>query len=277
MAYNHIDPSPFIPRGFEHVEVLGRATMVQVIGGRPPPCNEDMAIVAIDPMPLQQAPFANIREVLGEFFRDHIRVRVIDMQPCPFGQAYVRFDRISDRDVLVDSSPHQFGDVFVYLAKHNRGPNHTMVQYNHECWLILIGFPLDYWTRPHIESAISAFGKLEVWEQDLNHLSRVLIKARVLDITLVPKWIVISEGDGMQGETWIVQHEVVHRTMLGNVPQDEDPIPAHDDNVDQQPFDFLGFDQMAPEHVFGMPIPDNLQMGQMLKTGACGQMIMLIS
>lgn len=195
--------------------------MVRVIGGRVPRRNEDMAIVSIDPMPLHQAHFANIREVMGEFFRDHLRVRVTNIQPCPFGKAYVRFDRISDSDLLVDSSPHTFGDVHVYLAKHNRGPNHRLIQYSHECWLILIGFPLDYWSRQHIETAISTFGKLEDWEQDMDNLARVLIKAKVIDLPSVPKWLIISEGDGMQGETWTVQCEVVHRTMLGELPQDE--------------------------------------------------------
>lgn len=35
MVYNHIDPTPFVPRGFERVEILGRATMVRTIGGQP--------------------------------------------------------------------------------------------------------------------------------------------------------------------------------------------------------------------------------------------------
>lgn len=105
--------------------------------------------------------------------------------------------------------------------------------------MILIGFPLDFWTRQHIETAISAFGKLEVWEPDLDHLSRVLIKAKVVDLPSVPKWIVISEGDGMLGDTWTVQCEIVHRTMLGHQVQDEDPVPEQDDNVDQLPYDFF--------------------------------------
>lgn len=107
--------------------------MVCTIGGRPPPRNEDMAIVSIDPMSFHHINFANVREVLGEFFRDHLCVRVTDIQPCPFAQANMHFDRISERDILIDTSPHQFGDVNVYLAKHDKGPNHRRVQYNQEC------------------------------------------------------------------------------------------------------------------------------------------------
>lgn len=178
--------------------------MVQAVTGRPLPRNVDMAIASFDPMPQNQINFNNIREVLGEFFRDHLRVRVRDIQPCPFGQAYVKFDRISDHDLLGSSSPHPFGDVNVHLTKHDTSPNHRRVQYNHKCWLILIGFPLDYWSKEHIAASISSFAKLEVWEQDLDHLSRVMIKAKVVDLVSVPKWIVISEGGNFEGESWTV-------------------------------------------------------------------------
>ncbi|TVU16793.1 hypothetical protein EJB05_36948, partial [Eragrostis curvula] len=256
MAFRHIDPAPHIPPGFARTVVPGRATMVCAIGGRRPPRNEDMAIVAIDPMPMQHVHFNNIRDVLGEFFRDHMRVKVRDIQPCPFAQAYVRFDRISDRDRLVLASPHLFDNVYIYLANHDKGPNRRRVQYNHECWLILIGFPLDYWTREHIATAISSFGKLEVWEQDLDNLARVMIKAKVVDLVSVPKWIVISEGGNQEGESWTVQCEIIHRKLLGEQAQDEDPVPEDNPNIDLVPFDFFGYGQMEPGHVFGMPVPE---------------------
>ncbi|TVU18871.1 hypothetical protein EJB05_34988, partial [Eragrostis curvula] len=183
MAYRHIDPTPFIPPGFEHTVIPGRATMVRAIGGRPQQRNEDMAIVSIDPMPLHQVQFANIREVL------------------------------------------------------------------------------DYWTKYHIQAAIASFGKLEVWEEDLAHLSRVMIKAKVVNLTSIPKWIVISEGDNFEGDTWTVQCEVIQRKLLGQQAQDEDPVPVHNPDVDLLEFDFFGYGQMEPGHVFGMPIPEEFVNG----------------
>ncbi|TVU49835.1 hypothetical protein EJB05_01173, partial [Eragrostis curvula] len=256
MAYNHIDPGPFMPRGFQRTVVPNRQPMVRVVGPRPPPHNEDMAIVAIDPMPLHAAQFANIREVLGEFFHDVVRVRVVDIQPCPFAQAYVRFDRFSDRDRLIGLSPIPFGNVDVYLPAHDQGPNHRRVQFNHVCWLLLIGFPLDYWSRQHIETAIASFGRLQAWEEDRAHLSRVLIKARVIDLPSVPKWIVISQGDDFRGDTSTVQCEIIHRIDPDNEPLDEDPAPLVQDDVDHLEYDFFGFGQMEPGFVFGMPVPE---------------------
>ncbi|TVU49530.1 hypothetical protein EJB05_00843, partial [Eragrostis curvula] len=258
MEYNNIDPAPFMPRGFARTVVPLRTPMVRVVGPRQLPRNEDVAIVAIDPMPLHQVAFTNIRNVLGEFFRDRMRVRVTDIQPCPFAQAYVRFDRISDRDRLIGASPIPFDDVEVYLARHDRGPNHRRVEFNHVCWLLLIGFPLDYWSRQNIETPIASFGRLQVWEQDLDHLSRVMIKARVISLASVPKWIVLSEGDDFRGETWTVQCEIIHRTDPDDDgPQAEDPVPIVEDDVDMLEHDFFGFGQMEPGFVFGMPVPEH--------------------
>lgn len=63
--------------------------------------------------------------------------------------------------------------------------------FNRECWLMLVGFPLDYWSVGHISksNAIKNFGTLLVWEKDLNNLARTITKARVIDLENVPKSI----------------------------------------------------------------------------------------
>nr|TKW37218.1 hypothetical protein SEVIR_1G034400v2 [Setaria viridis] len=90
-----------------------------------------MAFLNINPNPMM---------LLG--FKDD-RARKI---ACPFGrgQAYVRLVRISDRNGLVLHSPHQHEGFNLEFINHNRGPNARRVTFNRECWLMLIGYPLDY-------------------------------------------------------------------------------------------------------------------------------------
>jgi hypothetical protein len=89
MAFNFVDPAPFIRRGFQHVLVPNRKLMSRVILGRPTKHNVDVAIVTIEPMPHNQVAFNAIRDILHEFLRDQVRVGYSFIQPCPWGQAYV--------------------------------------------------------------------------------------------------------------------------------------------------------------------------------------------
>ncbi|TVU51638.1 hypothetical protein EJB05_03078, partial [Eragrostis curvula] len=248
MAYNHIDPAPFIPRIYERIEVPGRDTMVRAICGRAAPRNEDVAIARIHPMPHHQVPFIHIRDVLHDFFTQHIRIPVRSIQPCPFGQAYVRFESIQDRDMLADTGLHPFGDIDISFCRHNDGNNRRSVYFNRECWLLLLGFPLDYWSREHIEAAIRPFAKLEIWEKDLGNLARILIRVKVATLESVPRWVVITEGHDFRSNSWTVQCEILTQRMLGNEPGDEDPVPPPEQVGDDQPFDFFGFGQQAFGH-----------------------------
>ena len=48
---------------------------------------------------------------------------------------------------------------------------------NHEVWLMLLGFNVDFWEQKDVEKAISEFGKLLLWEEDPNYLTRIIVKA----------------------------------------------------------------------------------------------------
>jgi hypothetical protein len=98
MAFQFVDPAPYIPRGFNRVLVPNRKVMSRVILGRPASRHSDIAIATIHPMPQHQVAFVAIRDVLHRFFRDHARVGYSYIQPCPFGQAYVKFNFFHDRD-----------------------------------------------------------------------------------------------------------------------------------------------------------------------------------
>ena len=143
------------------------------------------------------------------------------------------------------NSPHAFGDVNLSFVKHNRGRNWRSVQFNRECWLMLLGFPVDYWEQEYLDNAVCSFGRVVSWEKDFSKLARLIVKARVLDLESVPQFLILSDAEGFHGESWTVQCEIIQNDLLGGMPPDEDPLP--DDQPDPNaPFDFFGHGQVGP-------------------------------
>jgi hypothetical protein len=143
MANIPIDPAPFVPNGFEVLQIEGRIDVQLVVLPRRARRHEEYAIATIAPMPPGQVHFANVRDVLEEFFQTVARVGIRDIQKCPFGQAYIQYAHMRDRDRLVSSSPHVFQDITISFAKHNEGVNWRRFDMNIECWIMLVGPPLD--------------------------------------------------------------------------------------------------------------------------------------
>ena len=177
MAYHFVDPAPFMPRGCTRVHVEGRKLMTRAFLGRPRRRNHDLAIASISPLPEGQVSFTSIRELLDDFLRNHKQVGVSTIQSCPFGQAYVRFSYFHDKDFLIQSSPHAYGNYNITFKGYNKGWNNKTTTMNHEVWLMLLGFNVDSWEQKDVEKAISEFGKLLLWEEDPNYLTRIIVKA----------------------------------------------------------------------------------------------------
>ena len=78
---------------------------------------------------------------------NHKRVDFVDIQPHPFVEAYVKLSAIYDRDNLADTSPHHVGYLTFTVKRHNQGSNWIALLFNRECWIMLLGFPLDYMAR----------------------------------------------------------------------------------------------------------------------------------
>jgi hypothetical protein len=199
MAYQRVDPQFLAPRGFQAMEVQHRVIMTRVVARRPLPMHEDFVIVSINPLPQQPMQFGPIQDVLHEFLEDHMRMSVREIQPSHLGQAQIRLVHVHDRDNLVFNSPFNYGDVQISFAKHNEVRNWRALNFNRECYLMLLGFPLDYWDTEIIRNALPPFSHLIIWENNRSYCTRLLVKARVTDLQDVPHFIVISEGEGFQG------------------------------------------------------------------------------
>ncbi|CAD6253399.1 unnamed protein product [Miscanthus lutarioriparius] len=73
-----------------------------------------------------------------------------------------------------------------------------------------------------IQLGAISFGNVD----DPTHLSKLLVRAHVSELEAVPHFLVITEGQEMQGQSWTVQCEILPGNLLGGLPADEDPAPA---------------------------------------------------
>ena len=110
-----------------------------------------------------------------------------EIQPCPFGEAYVQFRHVRDRDRLIRQSPHPFGDVFISFTKHNQGTNWRRLHFNRVVWLLFVGVPFDYCNTEDIAAAIAKWGRIISWEIEDALKGMILVKQESLNLLTSPK------------------------------------------------------------------------------------------
>ena len=246
MAFQRADPTPFKPRGFQVQDIPNRPMMVRAVARRRPARrNEDLAIATISPLPGNHLHFPVVEEILREFLEQYRRTRIVDVQPTHLGQAFVRFDLEQDRDRFVLDSPHAYGDVFISFVRHNQGRNWRRVYFNHECWLMLMGLPKDYWEREHIDTVLGPYATTVTWHNDPRNLARLIVKARVVDLEDIPYFVLFSDPEGHEGESWTVQCEIPKHENLGAGPPDEEPVPPPPVDMGPPMYDFFGLGQQV--------------------------------
>lgn len=93
-----------------------------------------------------------------------------------------------------------------------------------------------------MQDYIGSFGKVVSWERDESKLARLLVKAKVTDLQSSPKFIVFSSTIVLEGESWMVQCEIVGDEFIDGGPLNEEPVPAKLN--DHAPLDFFGLGQL---------------------------------
>ena len=231
MAYQRADPSPFKPRGTQILNIPNRPMMVRAVAPRRPrPRNEDLAIVTISPLPGNPLYFPAVEEVVREFFV-HRRTQIKEVQPTHLGQAFVRFEREIDRDRFVLDSPHPYGDVHFSFVRHNQGRNWRRVEFNHQCWLMLMGLPEDYWEQEFLDTVLAPYARAVSWDSDPDNLARLIVRARTTDLESIPHFT--------------VQIEILKHEHLGGGPPVEEQVPPQEDDQGPPLFDFFGLGQQV--------------------------------
>lgn len=179
-----------------------------------------------------------IQTTVGNFLTRYMRMLHSSIQLGHLGQAFVRLSTALDRDALVCGIPHHWNGQYLTFVNHADRYNHRSLPFNNECWIMLLGFPLGYWHRENIEAAIVTFGRLLIWERDETNFTRIIIEVRILSLPEVLHFIVVSDGEGFQGESWTVQCGILLQDMMGYAPEGEErPSDFPDDQ--EPPFKFF--------------------------------------
>jgi len=113
---------------------------------------------------------------------------------------------------------------------------------------MLMGLPEDYWEREHIDTVLGPFAWTVNWRRDRNHLSRIIVKARVVDLESIPHFVLFSDPEGYNSESWTVQCEILQHENLGAGPPEEEPVPPPPEDLGPPLYDFFGLGQhvLAP-------------------------------
>lgn len=62
--------------------------------------------------------------------------------------------------------------------------------------MLLLGYLLDFRDDDYVVNTISSFGRVISWVDEGRHLSRILVRAQVIDLESVPQLLVLTEGEG---------------------------------------------------------------------------------
>lgn len=221
--------------------------MKRVVTGPIQERKSDVAIALLQPLPQHHIDFADIREILIAFLNVH-DIPYLTIQRCPFGQAYVRFSYLHHRDFLIGGGSYHFRNGAISFIPHNRAWKNRTSFMTHEVWLMMVGLNLDLWNNALVDKAVSEFGRLIAWEEDGNHMSKILVRARVFSLDAIPWFFNFSEGTAPETNSWSVQCEVLQAILLGAMPQDEDQPPENldlPDDFNPENFQFFGFGQLG--------------------------------
>jgi hypothetical protein len=154
--------------------------------------------------------------------------------------------------MLVNNSPHVFGDISISFTKHNEGINWRRTHLNIECWILLVGPPLDNWSTKDVNAIVCKFGRLIIWENDANYKGGILAKVRCSELREIPKSVRLTDGEHADTESWTFSIEVLSQNPIVGPPE-EDPVPV--EGVDPHPVPAV----VAPVHQNIVPLDGNGQ------------------
>jgi hypothetical protein len=98
------------------------------------------------------------------------------------------------RDLLIQNSPIPYGNGTISFIPHDRALNNRTTIMTHDVWMVLIGLNMDLWSHALVDKAVSEFGKLIVWEEDYQNISRVYLRARFCGLDSIPWFFNFTEG-----------------------------------------------------------------------------------
>lgn len=180
-----VDSRPHVPKGFKLVDHALRPPLRHEVfmAGCFSQYNEDLATVKLQPF-VHKDNFDSLTMALRSFIEDIHQVHVAEVQLCPLGDAYVRFNTALEREKFL-GPVFIFGAYYMRVIKHDEVDNAHSFDLDREAWAMLVGFPEDLKNTAIIAKAVSAFGILVYWHETSN-LARVMAKVYLKDDAKIP-------------------------------------------------------------------------------------------
>ena len=93
------------------------------------------------------------------------------------------------------------------------------MHFNRKVWLLLTGVPFDFRNTEDLACAVNKFGRMISWDKEDDHMGRIVGKARVMNLDIIPKSMRWSEGDEFEEDGWSSSIEVLASELLGGAQQ----------------------------------------------------------
>lgn len=161
--------------------------------------DEEYAIATVAPPPppelLQQA-----MEEVHVYLQEVVGVAVLSACFSPFGVGLFQFASVIVRDSLVLGNPYELDPHHsLRLIKHDEAHNLRNCNFNRICWILFLGFPLDYQSPQFIISVVAPYGKVLQYQDNGNFKSRVLVKVLAVDVSQIPRSLLVTRSTELGG------------------------------------------------------------------------------
>lgn len=128
------------------------------------------------------------------------QVRICSSCLSPLGLCLIQFGLPVARNTMISLSPHQLDAVReILVEEHDRGRNLHACPFTRTCWIMFLGFPLDFQTLDIISQVLGLFGTIATWTGNSRCRSRVLLRCRITQVNRVPRSLIIAEGNPIGG------------------------------------------------------------------------------
>lgn len=163
---------------------------------------------------------------MSVFLEHDFPVWVVSAFPSPLGLGRFQFEDTTQRENLLDASPLNFGQWVITVRRHDEARNFRSCAYIRQCWIMLLGFPLDFQSVDFVRASVAPFGRFLRWYEGPNK-SRLLAKCLILSPDCVPRNVVVSHGTTLGGSdrSWSVPVYMLNGQFPDGFPADEDPVP----------------------------------------------------
>jgi hypothetical protein len=114
-----------------------------VIGGEPPIRHEEFATALLLPTPLENLVPHALTEV-SQMVEGNFNVKVVSTHRSTLGRGLFHLGSTMQHQILINVGHIPLGNHNLMFHKHDEGLNLRACNYERMCWLIMLGFPLDY-------------------------------------------------------------------------------------------------------------------------------------